>query len=118
MSTILLRDTPIEEYDGIYVKREDLCAPEGVPPFSKIRGLVKHLEKLKREGYIGVSYVETSVSMAGWGVAWACYHLGMKCRIFNPVYKKSIPLLEFHRQQWERWGAELVDIPAGMAKVN
>lgn len=118
MSAILLRDTPIEEYDGVYVKREDLCAPEGAPPFSKIRGLVKHLEKLKREGYIGVSYVETSVSMAGWGVAWAGYHLGMKCRIFNPVYKKSIPLLEFHRQQWKRWGAELVDIPAGMAKVN
>jgi len=118
MFTILLRDTPVEEYDGIYVKREDLCAPEGAPPFSKIRGLVKHLEKLKREGYIGVSYVETSVSMAGWGVAWACYHLGMKCLIFNPVYKKPIPLLQFHRAQWKRWGAELKEVPAGRAKVN
>ena len=45
MSAFLLRDTPVEEYDGIYVKREDLCAPEGAPPFSKIRGLVKHSRK-------------------------------------------------------------------------
>lgn len=119
MSAIeLLTDTPIEEYYGIYVKREDLCAPPGAPPFSKIRGLVKHLENLKRRGYIGAAYVETSVSMAGWGVAWACYHLGLKSLIFNPVYKKPVPLLEFHREQWRRWGAEVVDIPVGRAKVN
>ncbi len=115
----LIDDTPIEEYNGIYVKREDLCAPPGAPPFSKIRGLIKHLEKLKQQGYIGVAYVETSVSMAGWGVAWACaHHLGLKCMIFNPVYKNTPPLLEFHRQQWKMWGAELIDVPAGRAKVN
>jgi len=112
------RNTPIEEYEGIYVKREDLCVPKGAPPFSKIRGLVKHLERLKQEGYIGAAYVETSVSMAGWGVAWACYHLGMKCLIFNPIYKDTPPLLQFHREQWERWGAELKEVPAGRAKVN
>jgi len=118
MKEIILNDTPIEEYDGIHVKREDLCAPPGAPPFSKIRGLVKHLEKLKQQGFEGAAYVETSVSMAGWGLAWACYHLGLKCLIFNPIYKNPAPLLQHHRWQWERWGAELVDIPAGRAKVN
>ncbi len=115
---ILLRDTPIEEHEGVFVKREDLCAPPGAPPFSKIRGLVKHLEKLKKQGYKGVAYVETSVSMAGWGIAWACCHMGLDCLIFNPVYKKDPSLLRFHRRQWERWGAKLKDIPAGRAKVN
>lgn len=115
---IILRDTPIEEYQGIHVKREDLCAPPGAPPFSKIRGLVKHLEKLKQQGYTGAAYVETSISMAGWGLAWACNQLGMKCLIFNPIYKNPLPLLQYHREQWLRWGAELRDIPAGRAKVN
>lgn len=114
----ILEDTPIEEYQGIFVKREDLCAPPGAPPFSKIRGVVKHLEKLKKEGYKGVAYVETSISMAGWGLAWASAMLGMKCLIFNPVYKNPPALLLFHRAQWRRWGAELQDIPAGRAKVN
>jgi len=62
MSTVLLRDTSVEEYDGIYVKREDLCAPEGAPPFSKIRGLVKHLEKLKRvENELGMRLLKEHV---------------------------------------------------------
>lgn len=115
---IILRNTPIEVYQGIYVKREDLCAPEGAPPFSKIRGLVAHLTQLKQQGYIGVAYVETSISMAGWGVSWACAQLGLECLIFNPVYKKPLSLLEFHRNQWKRWGAKLIDLPAGRAKVN
>lgn len=118
MSITLLSNTPIEKHEGVWVKREDLCAPPGAPPFSKIRGLVKYLETLKKQEYKGVAYVETSISMAGWGVAWACYHLGLKCLIFNPVYKKPFPLLEYHRAQWARWGAELIDIPAGRAKVN
>lgn len=115
---LLLQETPIEEYDGIYVKREDLCAPPGAPPFSKIRGLIAHLSYLKQQGYKGAAYVETSISMAGWGVAWACAHLELECLIFNPVYKKPFPLLEFHREQWKRWGAKLIDLPAGRAKVN
>ena len=111
-------DTPIEKYQGVFVKREDLCAPPDAPPFSKIRGLMKHLEQLKEEGVEGVAYVETSISMAGWGVAWACFQLGLKCLIFNPVYKVPIPLLLFHRSQWKQWKAEIRDVPAGRAKVN
>lgn len=118
MILIKLADTPIERYDDLDVKREDLSAPPGAPPFSKIRGLVRHLDKLKAQKYTGVAYVETSISMAGWGVAWACNKLGLKCLIFNPVYKTTPPLLEYHRQQWREWGAEMIDLPAGRAKVN
>ncbi len=114
----MINDTPIEEYQGIHVKREDLCAPVGAPPFSKIRGVVDHLKHLKRAGWKGVAYVETSISMAGWGLAWACNQLGMGCLIFSPVYKEPIPLLLYHRRQWESYGAEIRDIPAGRAKVN
>jgi len=115
---VIFKDTPIECYQGVYVKREDLCAPSGAPPFSKARGLVKHLTGLYERGYEGVAYVETSISMAGWGVAWACNLLGLECLIFNPIYKTPQPLLEYHRQQWRYWGAQLRDVPAGRAKVN
>lgn len=118
MNSLIKDTTPIEEYNGVYVKREDLCAPDGAPPFSKIRGLLPHLDKLKKEGCKGVAYVETSVSMAGWGISWACKQLDMKCLIFNPVYKKTPPILEYHRKQWELNGAYIVNIPAGRAKVN
>lgn len=67
-----MKNTPIELYNigntPIYVKREDMCAPEGAPPFSKIRGLMKVLKNLKAQGYTHIGYTETSVSMAGWGL--------------------------------------------------
>jgi len=102
----------------IYVKREDLCAPEGAPPFSKIRGLYSHMNGLKQAGVETVGYTETSISMAGWGVAWVAKKLGMKAVIFNPIYKDSHEELEYHREQWKLLGAELVDLEAGMARVN
>lgn len=111
--------TPIETYNGIDVKREDLCAPEGAPPFSKIRGLVPYLERLKKHGYSGVGYTETAVSMAGWGVVWACKKLGLRAVIFDPLYKSPPPILEFHRQQWQKFdNVEIISIKAGMASVN
>lgn len=92
MTPIILNDTPIEEYEGIHVKREDLSAPPGAPPFSKIRGLVRHLEKLKKQGFIGAAYVETSVSMAGWGSGMGVR--SSKYEMFNiqPGIQKAYPL--------------------------
>ena len=64
-------DTPIEQHivkgHTVYVKREDLCTANepDAPTFSKVRGLAPHLEKLSKEGYESVAYVETSISMAG-----------------------------------------------------
>ncbi len=108
-----LVDTPIEKYqleDGqhIFVKREDLCCPSPGPPFSKIRGVFRGIAKLKSEGVEVVSYVESKISMASWGVAWACNQLGeIKAIIYMPNYKVGIPpLLDYHRRQWESLGAE------------
>ena len=115
---IKLSSTPVEQYDGIYVKREDLSTPSPGPSFSKIRGLIPVLERLKKEGYKTIGYTETSVSMAGWGVAWACRELGLKAVIFDPQYKVTPDILQYHREQWNKFNAIIVPIKAGMAKVN
>lgn len=122
----VFHSTPIEEYDcdgfPVMVKREDMCGPEGAPTFSKIRGLFPHLQALMESNpdLEVIGYVETSISMAGWGVAWACHMLGLRCLIFDPQYlpETELPLLRYHRTQWERYGAELYSQPAGMARVN
>ena len=44
--------------------------------------------------------------------------IGMKVVIFNPVYKTPQPVLERHREHWKKWGADIIDIKAGMARVN
>ena len=69
------RHTPVESHtlpDGtsVLVKHEDLCFAEPAPPFSKLRGLVEHLQKIKRDKptITHIAYVESAVSMAGW--AW------------------------------------------------
>ena len=123
---MILRSTPVELYEhqgwNYWVKREDLCCESvGAPPFSKIRGLMKVLERLKDVGYTHVGYTETSISMAGWGVAFGCWKLGMKAVIFDPQYKGDHAgrgVLEYHRKMWRRFNAEIIPIKAGMARVN
>lgn len=115
---MILNDTKIEKHGEIYVKREDLSCPSGGPPFSKVRGLIPYLMRIKDQGIQTVGYTETSVSMAGWGVSWACSLLGMKSVIFDPQYKVTPPLLRYHRNQWKRFCPDIIPIPAGRAKVN
>jgi 1-aminocyclopropane-1-carboxylate deaminase/D-cysteine desulfhydrase-like pyridoxal-dependent ACC family enzyme len=112
--------TPIEKYDGIYVKREDLCFKPPAPPFSKCRGIIEHLKELKSQGITTVGYVETSVSMAGWGLAWVCEQLDMTVVIFDPQYKETPETLKYHREQWRTHKSHVIiePIKAGMAKVN
>lgn len=111
--------TPIEQYNGIFVKREDMCFADPAPPFSKCRGIIKHLETLKKSGIKTVGYTETSISMAGWGIAWATHILGMKAVLFNPQYKNTPETLVFHRKQWAKFpNVEVIPLKAGMAKVN
>lgn len=114
--------TPVENYtlpDGlkIMVKREDLSCPAPGPTFSKVRGVYVHLKKLREQGILTVGYVETAVSMAGWGVAWAAKELGMKAIIYAPVFLNPRPIYIYHFSKWEEFGAEIVPIEAGMAKV-
>jgi 1-aminocyclopropane-1-carboxylate deaminase/D-cysteine desulfhydrase-like pyridoxal-dependent ACC family enzyme len=100
------------------VKREDLCGVKGSPTFSKIRGIVTHLKYLKTTGITTVGYTETPISMAGWGVAWACEKLGLTCVIFEPIYKIMHEVQAYHREQWIKYNAKIIPIKAGMAKVN
>lgn len=122
MESLIINNTPVETYSvrdrTVYVKREDLSSFPPGPPFSKVRGLVPALLRLQRSGTTAVGYTETAVSMAGWGVAWACSHLGMKAVIFDPQYKKTPPLLAYHRKQWTKFGPDIIPIPAGRAKVG
>jgi len=115
-------NTPVETYSvqdiGVWVKREDMAAKPPAPPFSKVRGLYAHMTKLKAKGVGVVGYVETSISMAGWGVAWAAQSLGMKAVIYDPQYKETPSLLRSHRRQWKQFHPDLVSVPAGRARVN
>lgn len=119
---IIVENTPVEKYiiqdKTIFVKREDLsCVPPG-PPFSKMRGLMKVLKGLKQQGITTIGYTETSISMAGWGVAYGCFILGLQCILFDPQYKNTPPLLSYHRKQWKKFNAKIIPLKAGMAKVN
>lgn len=115
------RDTPIEKYliggKEIEVKREDLCCIGG-PPFSKMRGIKERLKTLKHEGVEVVGYVETAISMAGWGVAKVGKELGLRVIIYDPQYKISPGVLNFHRSKWAENQAETRPIKAGRAKVG
>jgi len=125
---ILNDNTPIEQYQiqgkFIFVKREDLCTLPPGPTFSKVRGLLKCLEKLKSNGIETVGYTESSVSMAGWGTAWLAPKVGLKAVIYDPQYvennkdQEHLKVLNFHRKKWQELGAEIIPIKAGMVKVN
>jgi len=109
-----LAETPVEEFDGVYVKREDLCAAGfDLPPFSKMRGVVEHIEN-RPEHLIGV--LDTFHSMAGWGVACACRSLGKQAIVFWPRYKNERGLRLF-QQHAEAAGAHLAPLKAGMSAV-
>lgn len=93
--------------DGVpvYVKREDLFTPAlpldagpvfptdpdryqyPSPPFAKLRGLMAHMLDLKAQGTSVVGYMDTSISMGGWAVAWCANALGLKAVIYYPDYK-------------------------------
>lgn len=117
--------TPIELYDiekgKVSVKREDLCCPYPGPPFSKIRGVVKRMQKMKEEGITAIGYAETSISMACWGLSWSAKQVGgIQVYAFMPKYKGGQPsLLEYHRKMWESFGAITVPIESpNRGKIN
>ena len=118
----MLVNTPVEKHNGVYVKREDMAVDDPTaPPFSKMRGVLAHLTKLRDAGIKTVGYAESAISMAGWGLAWTAQRLGLKAIIFAPVYRCEHPYLEvlrFHRKHWERCGAEIVPMPAGQGGLS
>ena len=80
--------TPVEIHQcgagDVLVKREDLSSPFPGPQFSKIRGLVPHLEG-RSERVIGI--LDTFHSKAGWAVSYVCAALGKQAVVFYPRYK-------------------------------
>lgn len=121
---MLVSQTPLKPYRlgkrRILVKREDLCTQPPAPPFSKMRGVVQHLIKLRDEGILIVGYAESAISMAGWGLAWACQMLGLHAVIFDPRYSQRhdyLSVLEKHREKWHEFGAEVVPVTAGRTAI-
>jgi threonine dehydratase len=112
---LVLSNTPVDRYSyggtTYYVKREDLaCAAPG-PPFAKIRGLFPHLLSLQARGVKEVGYVDTAISMAGWGISYLCRHLGMTAVVYYPKYKDGYR----HNQKeyvarWQEFGAIIVPL--------
>lgn len=108
--------TPVEEVNGVFVKREDLCmAGTKGPPFSKMRGVVEHIAN-RPEGVIGV--LDTYHSQGGHAVAYACHELGKKCVNFWPRRKADIgEALRPQQAAAQALGADLVALPAGRSAV-
>jgi len=117
---MLLQDTPTIEYKVgdriIFVKREDLAVlkPVGLPPFlfpppfAKVRGLYKVLLRVKDSPIPAVSYMDTSISMASWGISFFCYYLDLKAVVYFPRYKDGLRHeTERHIKFCEGFGAEV-----------
>jgi len=117
---LVLEDTPVQLHEigggwSVAVKREDLCSPAPGPQFSKMRGIVPHVES-RPEDLIGV--LDTYHSKAGWGVSQACRALGKKCVVFYPVYKGDAHgRLRENQEHCRSLGAHLMPVPAGMSAV-
>lgn len=114
----LLRDnTPIESHSvngvEVFVKREDLSCPSPGPSFSKIRGVVAHLQK-RPEKNIGV--LDTYHSKAGWGVSYICAALGRRAVVFYPEYKGENGLRDNQKRAFDL-GATLVPLKAGRSAI-
>jgi 1-aminocyclopropane-1-carboxylate deaminase/D-cysteine desulfhydrase-like pyridoxal-dependent ACC family enzyme len=108
VKTKMIISTPTEKInEDLFVKREDLACPPPGPPFGKVRGLYPVLQKLKRKGVTTVSYMDTSISMAGWGVSYFAKELGMKSIIFYPEYKEFKHNQEEYIKKWHEFGAEV-----------
>lgn len=117
---MLVNNTPLETYQlngiPILVKREDLCAPFPGPSFSKMRGVVAHIEA-RDEKFIGV--LDTFHSKAGWCVSYVCQQLGKVAVNFWPRYKAD-PAEGFPRKQQQYahgFGAQMVTLQAGRSSV-
>ena len=107
----LLDETPIEKYlfgnKEVFVKREDLaCLPPG-PPFAKVRGLLPFLINLKTNGCDTVGYMETSVSMATWGISYFCKIIDLRAVVVYPEYTEPRENQKFQFEKWKEFGAEV-----------
>jgi len=113
-------DTPIEHYDDIDVKREDLCLSTekdelAMPSLAKLRGAEVYLRKLKENEVYHIGVFDTRVSKAGWGVAGLCNKIGLQCHAYFPLLKgKQIA----HQQVMAgAWKARLIALKGGRTAI-
>jgi hypothetical protein len=116
----ILRHTPIEEYNGIHVKREDLCvSPKYArmfPPFSKLRGVHEWITDRKNEGFKEIGVLDTVHSQAGWGVAAFCHLLDLTCVNYYPMCKGEVQMRP-NQLRAQTLGALMVPMPATKSAV-
>lgn len=126
MRSPIVNGTPWDTYKvdntWVYVKREDLCSPAPGPQFSKIRGVERHLQKIVQErGHVPIGVLDTLHSKAGWGVAWLCNYMGLRCYDFFPVYKHEWVMDGFIPRENQivanSFGAELWPMEAGRSAI-
>lgn len=111
-------NTPWEQYDGLWVKREDLSAIPPGPSFSKIRGVEKRLMATQAGPFkkTSIGVVDSRHSKAGWGVSYLCQHYGIPCVVYYPILKSDTGLRAYQKKCQE-FGAELRGLPATMSAV-
>lgn len=111
-----IEGTPVEFYKefGLFVKREDLCCPQG-PHFSKCRGVFAHVAS-RPERIIGV--LDTLHSQGGWATARACKLLKKQCTLYYPVRKHQAEApLQPQQEEARELGADLVKLKAGRSAI-
>lgn len=82
-----MRDyTPVENYGGIWVKREDMCC--NVERFSKARGFLMELEAAKSKGITQIGWEEAGDYRAAKNVAAICKHLNLNLTIWGKPIEK------------------------------
>ena len=119
-----IQDTCIEKctYNKylFFVKREDNACLAPGPPFAKVRGLFPQLQHLKAKGVQVVGYMETTISMAGWGVSYFAKKLGMQAVIYKPTYidGKNRHNQEIQVKKWEENDAIIRNIQATRLQIN
>lgn len=85
-----------------------MACGNGGPPFAKVRGLDLYLQRLKADGVQTIGYVDTAISMAGWGIAYFAYYYNLHAVLFYPEYKGGYRYNQQHQiRQWDKFGAEI-----------
>jgi hypothetical protein len=101
----LFRETPIETHrlggESVFVKREDLCSVDPMPPLAKMRGVSRYMEARAIPGAT-FAILDTRLSKSGQGVAVIASRLGVRCRYYFPRLKSQVDLLP----QWEVAGRQ------------
>lgn len=112
--TIVVPSTPIEKYNGVYVKRDDLCCND--PGLAKIRGIWKFVSS--RPSFQTFGVLDGRHSKNGWALARVCIELGKSSVVFWPKRVSDSEEDEGPtRENARRLGARVEAIPAGRSAV-